>query len=145
MFFIFYFTTVSSAVELMLSPQPHIRQVSQGSSLTWTWALNVPESCWCLVFTWPKSQWRDLSLRAVQQVQTQTLWYPLSWVDPVRLCAIWMLWFVYLLRAKMSPGGRLCWTIRGLSAQWLRVHWGVCREDEYWGEWFFLLCSYWFI
>lgn len=63
-------STGFSSVVLMLSQQLHTRQVSQVSSITWTWALKRPESCWCLEFIWPKRRWRDLSVTVVQQVQT---------------------------------------------------------------------------
>lgn len=55
----------------------------------------------------------------------------------VCLCKLWwgfIVLCVHLWRTKTSSGSRLCWTVRGLSAERLRVHRGLCRGDEYWGE-----------
>lgn len=92
--------TGSSSVVLMSSRQPHTKQVSQDSSATWRWALNAPESCWCLEFIWPKRRWRGLS-----QVGELTL----SWADSG--CKLWYNLTVYF-------------SVQGRDAPWWRALWG---------------------
>lgn len=92
-------STGFSSVVLMLSQQPHTRQVFQVSSVTWTWALNAPESCWCPEFNWPKRRWRDLSPTVVLQVQTHTRFdiYSIAY-DSTSFC------FLYLsLKVRDAP------------------------------------------
>ena len=52
------------------------------------------------------------------------------------VCKLWWYFIVsiYPWRADMSAGGGFCWTVRGLSAQRLRIHRGLRAEDECWGE-----------
>lgn len=99
------------SVELMSSLQPHTREVLKDSSITWTWALNAPESCWCLECSWPKRWWRSLSLTVVQKVQTHTLFGIFEAVKHCVSvnCEVVLLCLVCL---SLKGGGVLWWQAR---------------------------------